>query len=222
MTALKPIENRRVRGVAARRYLINEVCAHPECSQTTDSVHHIFPRSLIGNDSWFVAFDDNPDEYPDGSAHEERRTPTPHATGLCGSGTTGHHGDLEEHRSWIKLEDGVYTWYDRVPPTDPQDEIPEDWQEWVRVGELNPQPGSREGKAKKKRTVRGTPERAERKTVSVRLPEGTTGEEWDELLEEASNVELQQQDTQFDPAKGTITVGKLLVTILERFTGRVA
>jgi DnaJ-class molecular chaperone len=71
------------------------------------------------------------------------------------------------------------------------------------------------------RTVKGTEERAARKTVSIRLPEGVSGEDWDELLAEAESVELQQQDTPFDAARGGVAIGKLLVTVLERFTGRI-
>lgn len=222
MTALKPIENRRVRGVAAESYPSNRICAHPDCDKPVDlrpsgepTVHHIFPRSLTKSDSYFVEIQE------ENEAGDEFSSILPHAVGLCGSGTTEHHGDVEEHRGWIKLEDGVFNWYDRIAPTDPHDEIPEDWEEWVLVGPLNPQPGSVEGKPKKKRTVRGTAERTERKTVSVRLPEGTSGDDWDELLEEASKVELEQKDTQFVPEKGAVTVGRLLVAVLERFTGRV-
>lgn len=71
------------------------------------------------------------------------------------------------------------------------------------------------------RTVKGTEERAARKTVSVRLPEGVSGDDWDELLTEAEGVELQQPDTPFDAARGGIAIGKLLVAVLERFTGRI-
>jgi hypothetical protein len=225
MTALKPIENRRVRGVAAESYPSNLICAHPECDKPVDlrpsgdpTVHHIFPRSLTKSDSYFVAITDHES---DEMAFVD--TILPHAVGLCGSGTTGHHGDVEEHRAWIKLEEGVYVWYDRVAPTDPHDEIPEDWQEWVSAGALNPQPGSVDGKTKKKRTVKGTEERAKRTTVSIRLPEGVTGEYWDELIAEAEQVELEQphDETEFDPSRGGVTVGKLLVAVLQRFTGRV-
>lgn len=233
MTALKPIENRRVRGVAAERYPSNLICAHPDCDKPVDlrpdgtpTVHHIFPRSLTKSDSYFVEIETDIEELDSGPLGDANDWKTvtivvPHAVGLCGSGTTGHHGDVEEHRSWIKLEDGVYVWYDRVPPTDPKDELPEDWQEWKLVGPLNPQPGSVEGKPKRKRTKKGTPERTARKTVSVRLPEDVSGDDWDELLEEAGKVELAQPDTKFDPARGEITTGKLLVVVLERFTGRV-
>lgn len=223
MTALKPIESRRVRGVAAERYPSNLVCAHPDCDKPVDlrpdgtpTVHHIFPRSLTKSDSYFVEIQSDHPEDGDGTVE----VVIPHAVGLCGSGTTGHHGDVEEHRSWIKLEEGEYVWYDRVPPADPEDEIPEDWQEWTLVGPLNPQPGSVDGKPKRKRTQKGTAERTERKTVSVRLPEGVTGDEWDTLLEDAERVELEQPDTKFDKARGTVAIGKLLVAVLERFTGR--
>lgn len=62
---------------------------------------------------------------------------------------------------------------------------------------------------------------SKRKTVSVRLPEGVDGAYWSELLEEARDTELAQPDTQFDSALGAITTGKLLIAVLERFTGRV-
>lgn len=245
ITALKPIENRRVRGVAAERYPSNLICAHPDCDKPVDlrpdgtpTVHHIFPRSLTKSDSYFVQFwEDEEITVPPSVAKELGRStgvhpvysePIPHAVGLCGSGTTGHHGDVEEHRAWIKLEDGEYVWYDRAQKTYASEEEAlidrhengSDGTEWVRVGPLNPQPGSREGKPKRKRTQKGTPERAARKTISVRLPEGVDGDYWDSLLSDAENIELSQEDTQFDKARGGIAVGKLLVAILERFTGR--
>lgn len=219
MTALKPTDDRYpfVRGVASTRYPLNKTCAMPTCTEPAESAHHIFPRSLISNDSWFVEIRKVVVEQLDRVSSKG----IPHVIGLCGDGTRGHHGDLEEHRSWIKLdEDGSFVWYDRVAPTDPHDEIPEDWQEWVSVGLLNPQPGSVEGKPKRKRTKKGSEERAARKTVSVRLPEDFGGDDWDDLIEDAERVELSQKDTSFDPARGSVATGKLLVTILERFTGR--
>ena len=229
MTALKPVEGRLVRGVASTRYPLNRTCAHPECSEQAQSAHHVFPRSLIGNGSWFVVLgpterygtNDNY-EIVGGDSDRISSSAIPHVVGLCGDGVRGHHGDLEEHRAWIKLEDGEFVWYQRVPLTDPHDEIPVDWQEWARIGALNPQPGSVEGRPKRKRTVKGSSERAARKTVSIRLPEGVDGDYWDELIEETEKVELSQPDTQFDPVRGSVSVGKLLVATLERFTGRAA
>ena len=210
MTALKPILWRHVKGVPSTKYPINTVCGHPDCTNPIDGTHHIFPRSMIGNDSYFVEF----------TPEDGKTKIIPHAIGLCGSGTTGHHGDVEEHRAWIRLEDGEFVWYDRAVEAVDGDEgnLVEGW---LLVGPLNPQPGSREGKPKRKRTVKGTEERAQRKTVSVRLPEGVSGDDWDELISEAEAVELQQPDTPFDPARGGIAIGKLLVTVLERFTGRI-
>ena len=220
MTALKPTEDGYgyVRGVASTRYPLNKQCAMPTCTEPAQSAHHLFPRSFINGDSWFVEI--RSDGAEEKQLDRVSSKGIPHVIGLCGDGTRGHHGDLEEHRSWVKLEDEGFVWYDRVPPTDPHDEIPAEWQEWVRVGLLNPPPGSVEGKPKRKRTLKGTAERAARKTVSVRLPEGVDGDDWDELVEEAERVELAQPDTAFDPARGSITVGKLLVVVLERFTGR--
>lgn len=176
MTALKPIENRNVRGVASERYPINTKCAHPECSEPA-TVHHIFPRSMIRSDSYFVAILQRNE-----AGDPEEEIVIPHAVGLCGSGTTGHHGDVEEHRAWIKYEDGEFVWYDRG-------EL--DWSEeegnivpWDRVGPLNPQPGSREGKPKRKK-YKGE-KRRKRKVISMRVPDDAEEDgagQWDELID---------------------------------------
>lgn len=249
---MKPVENRRVRGVAAERYPSNLICAHPECSEPVDlrpdgtpTVHHIFPRSQTKSDSYFVEVEydrlENDETDDRGYSAQTYTEILPHAVGLCGSGTTGHHGDVEEHRAWIKYEDGEYVWYDRIEQEwsatreefeegarPPKDDLGE-WKKinsllakrtaWVRGDPLNPQPGSRDAKPKRKR-LKGAA-RAARKVISVRLPEGVSGEEWDDLLASASDVELSQPDTKFDKTKDVIAVGKLLYTILERFTGRV-
>lgn len=230
MTALRPTETSRVRGVAAETYPSNRICAHPDCDKQVDlrpdgtpTVHHIFARSLTKSSSYFVEIEEGIEADANLPAPEETvKKVIPHAVGLCGSGTTGHHGDVEEHRAWIRLEDGEFVWYSRVAPTDPYDEIPADWQEWLRIGALNPQPGSVDGKPKRKRTQKGSAERAARKTVSVRLPEDFGGDDWDDLISEAEKVELSQRDTKFDPGRSSVAVGKLLVAILERFTGRAA
>jgi hypothetical protein len=218
VTALRPTETAYVRGVASTRFPLNRVCGHPTCTEPTESAHHCFPRGSIGNDSWFVEIRS---EQSETKLDRVSSKGIPHVIGLCGDGTRGHHGDLEEHRSWIKLdEDGCFVWYDRVAPTDPFDDLSADWIEYKPVGLLNPQPGSVEGKPKRKRTQKGSEERAARKTVSVRLPEDFGGDDWDDLIEEAERVELSQKDTTFDPSRGSVAVGKLLVAVLERFTGR--
>lgn len=152
MTAIKPIEWRHVKGVPSTKYPINQVCGHPECDKQIEGVHHIFPRSLIGNASYFVEFT------PEGGETQI----VPHAIGLCGSGTTGHHGDLEEHRAWIRLEDGEYVWLDR------SDQHADGW---FSLGPLNPQPGSREGKPKRRTRKPSEPLTARPKaTYAVRVP----------------------------------------------------
>lgn len=183
MTALKPVENRHVVGVVADKYPSNKTCAHPECKEPvqlrpdgTPTVHHCFPRSQIGNDSYFVEVME--DLEIGEISEEEFPKPIPHAVGLCGSGTTGHHGDVEEHRAWIKLEDGVWNWYSLTNPA------PEDVARWVEetdehensypidtwelVGPLNPQPGSVDSKPKRAK-FKGE---AKRKRVNwqVRVP----------------------------------------------------
>jgi hypothetical protein len=200
VTALKPTENRRVRGVAAERYPLNAVSSHPESDAPADDPHHIFPRSAIGGDSWFVEITD-----------DEETTVIPHVTGL----SREEHDRVEQHEAWIKLEDGVFVWYDREP--DVEGPVTDSW---VRVGPLDPQPGGREKVHKPKKMRLQGDERAARKTISVRLPEGVDGAYWDELFAEATKTELDQQDTQFDPALGEIAVGKLIVAVFERFVGR--
>jgi len=149
MTALKPLENRRVRGVAAERYPLNKHCAHPSCKEIAVDPHHLFPRSLLGNNSWFVAI-----------AHDEQAPGTeeviPHVTGLC----RGHHDMLETHDAWVKLEDGIFVWYTRK----------ED--DWLRRGALNPQPPGGDAKPKRSapRPRKSGAERRQRKTISLRVP----------------------------------------------------
>lgn len=175
ITALKPLENRRVRGVASERYPLNEKCAHPECSEKAADPHHIFPRSQIGNDSWFVEIEDGePDEVGSGDewALLGGDGTIPHVSGLC----RAHHDAVEMHQAWIKLEDGVFVWYDRHKSEDV----------WAKVGPLNPQPGSKEGKPKR-RKFQGEARR-KRATISIRVPNDSAEDGagiYDELVEQA-------------------------------------
>ena len=180
MTPLKPCESRQVRGVASRTYPVNEKCAHPECSEPATK-HHCFPRSQINDDSYFVQIE---------GTYGGLSEPIPHVVGLCGSGTTGHHGAVEAHEAWIKLEDAgdgknlIFNWYDRheaeVPTTYDSGEGPD----WKLVGPLNPQPGSREGKPKRKKHTGEA--RRKRRTISIKVPADTEngGEVWDETLDQ--------------------------------------
>lgn len=59
-----------------------------------------------------------------------------------------------------------------------------------------------------------------RKTVSFKLPEGCDGAYFEELLADAEEVEQAQDDTQYEQFRGGIAKGKLIVAVLERFTGR--
>lgn len=164
MTALRPIESRKVRAVASEKYPSNLVCAHPECKELVTlrpsgepTVHHTFSRSKIKSSSYFVDV--------------EGHGVIPHAVGLCGSGTTGHHGDVEEQRARIQydLETKVWTWWDRdhevknVPAEGLRDEPV-----WRLAGELNPRPGSVEGKPKKKKHLGKAARTA--KTWTIKAP----------------------------------------------------
>jgi len=201
LTALPPLETRRVLGVDAAIYAANRVCAHPECAEPVpDRGHHIFPRSQITNGKYFV-------QAWDADGKEMFPHPIPHVTGLC----RNHHDAVEQHRAWIKYEDGVFVWWQRSA-SDPL--------EWSLTGPLDPQPAGREKVNKPKRPRLKGDDRAKAKTVTIKLPEGVTGIEWDDLLAEAEAVEQAQEDTQYEQWRGGIAKGKLLVAVLERFTGR--
>lgn len=180
MTALKPIESSRVLGVPAGVYSANRICAHPECAEPVpDRGHHIFPRSSIGNGLYFV-------QAWDSDGKEMFPHPIPHVTGLCRE----HHDAVERHAAWIRYESvGIdhvpeFVWYDRVPQTDPQDELPEEWQEWVHVGPLDPQPGGHEKVRKPKRRKFEGEERRRRRRITIAVPTDREngGEVWDEIL----------------------------------------
>lgn len=173
MTALKPLEDRHVRSIASTSYPSNKTCAWPDCTNAvtlrqdgvTPTVHHIFPASQIGGRSYFVEI--------------ESVGIVPHAVGLCGSGTTGCHGDVEEHRKWIRLEDGVYNAYERHEEFSPTEDV--STTDWRFVGPLNPQPGSVEGKPKRK--PRGQFRDGKSKTWTLRAPKGESMAAFHEVLE---------------------------------------
>lgn len=198
MTPLKPLENRRVIGVASTRYPLNKVCAHPECKREATDAHHAFPRSQITNDSWFVRVEE---DYATGTGIYSNPTgdPIPHVTGLCRE----HHEAVEAHRAWIKLGDGVWVWYDRqpyetMPETDGRDwfSLNEDadgsW--WKLLGPLNPQPGSVEGKPKRERYKGIAPRK--RVVFSFKVPkdEAENGHEILTALIDAAKEDLGRED----------------------------
>jgi hypothetical protein len=186
ITALKPIENRRVRGASSERYPLNEISSHPESTEAAEEAHHIFPRSQIKSDSWFVEIEES----------IETKMVIPHVTGL----TREQHEVVERHDAWIKLEDGVFNWYDRVPadegpgainPAEDVYECPPGWfvsegDWWHLIGPLNPQPGA-QGKAKKKVKRLTGEARRNRITVSIKIPQDyqeNGGAIWDEKLDD--------------------------------------
>lgn len=185
MTALRPVEGE-FRAVSSDRYPLNAVCAHPECDKPTDDPHHIFPRSAIAGSSWFVALD-TWIAYPDAefgpSGRHELGDPFPHVIGLCRK----HHDDVEEHRAWIKLEDGEFVWWDREDaPVNHED--PDEDPYWRLVGPLDPQParGEKVKKPKKRKTGEA---RATRDRISIGVPQGEArgGEVWDDLFGDGKN-----------------------------------
>jgi len=183
VTALPPLETRRVLGVDAAVYSANRICAHPECGESVpDRGHHIFPRSQITNGKYFV-------QAWDADGKELFPHPIPHVTGLCRQ----HHDAVERHDAWIKYEDGAFVWYDRTPNDPsipiPQAETPEfdEWYaaEWRRLGPLDPQPAGREKARKPKRPRLKGDERRKRRRISLAVPNDREngGEVWDEILE---------------------------------------
>lgn len=172
MTALPPIEGRLIRGVSSQRHPLNDTCSHPDCSEPAVDPHHIFPRSSIGNDSWFVEI-----EYEGNFPGGKDVCVIPHVTGLC----RAHHDDVEEHRAWIKLEDGKFVWYDQTN----EDHLNSqgNGNVWQELGAIDPQPAGREKAHKKRKKFQGQ-KRRERKTISIRVP-NDAGEDGAGLLEDA-------------------------------------
>lgn len=199
MTGLKPVVGGEVSGIWSKTYLPNLICAHPECDKAVESIHHIFGRPPgEASDSWFVRLV-LVDE--DGTQHIE--TPLPHATGLCGHGTTGHHGDVEEHRAWIRYQDGVYNWYEYRVTEGALDD------EWAYLGPLNPQPGAREAKPKPHHPKDGETKKRKQHSFSVKLPENE-----DRLHEEVPRKFDLLRTILEDPAKPR-SKGYTLATVLD-------
>lgn len=147
----------------------------PECGDLTQDPHHAFPRSLIASASWFVEISPT-----DGTGE---RIVIPHVVGLC----RAHHDDVEEHRSWIRLEeDGQFVWYDRSDVDGVLAEYTTG--EWLLVGALDPQPGRGEKTRKPRFRLRGD-ERRQRKRISIALPDDWEdgGALWDELIEDVKD-----------------------------------
>ena len=215
MTALKPLETNKVLGQVASRYPLNMFCAHPECPEPAEDPHHIFPRSQIGSDLWFV-------QAWGMDGKEMFSSPLAHVIGLC----RAHHDAVEEHRAWIQLDEQTleFVWYERLPANDgdPQHDIALDGDWFHKVGTLDPQPGGRRKEHRPKKRFTSDEDVRKRKSISLKFPVGFDGIAWRELLAEAERVELEQDDTPFDPSLGKVGAGKLVITILERYVGRAA
>jgi len=170
------------RAVTSGRYPLNELCSMPECYELTDDAHHIFPRSMIAGDSWFVA----PYQGEGGNAQvawDLYGEPIPHVTGLC----RAHHDDVEQHRSWIKLDEGEFYWFDRFAPPVTATGVAK-VEEWELIGALDPQPARGEKARKPVRRLQGE-ERRKRKRISIALPDDweNGGALWDELVEDTKD-----------------------------------
>ena len=205
MTALKPISNLRVRGVPSERYPLNEFCASPmsDAGTKADDAHHAFPRSQIGNDSWFVEITED-----DGQI----ALPIPHVVGL----SREQHERVERHDAWIRYEDGVWNWYEAITRAEVEamgEEFGQYGQThslWRLVGPLNPQPGSRESKPRRKK-FKGEAKR-QRKTISIRVPadEAENGAAvYDELLEQAQEKLKEIQGLDYLPTPYIVLIAAL-------------
>lgn len=189
MTALKPITNRLVRSVPSERYPLNAISAHPTSTEPATDPHHIFPRSQIKGDSWFVEITE-PGVEP--GVDEDIKIVIPHVTGL----TREEHRQVEEHEAWIKLEGGVFNWYDRVTSQFDGTGASIVGTEWELVGPLNPQPGAGQGKPKRKK-FQGEARR-KRITVSVKVPQDDQEDGagiWDDTIDAAREKLLRVEFT---------------------------
>lgn len=171
MTAIKPIENRRVTAVASERYPLNKKSSAPNSTEDATDPHHCFPRSLIKGDSWFVQI-----------IEDDGYTVIPHVTGL----SRDEHERVERGEVWIRYNvdgDGVWSWWERNDGEDLPVVEPTKYA-WVDLGPLNPQPGSVEGKPKRPR-LKGEARR-KRKTISIRVPDDSENgaDLWDELVDD--------------------------------------
>jgi hypothetical protein len=166
MSALKPIENARVLGVAAETYPLNRTCAHPECREPADDPHHCFPRSRQIGGSYFVEITFDTAAEAEALAKllgikaNGAAVIIPHVVGLCRK----HHDMVEEHFAWIKLDltTGTWSWWESNDQKDGTALYAEE-------GPLNPQPGSVEGKPKRKRFAGEA--RKKRRVLSIRVPD---------------------------------------------------
>ncbi len=171
MTPLKAIEAiQAVKFVPSTRYPLNKVCAHPECDREDVTAHHIFGRGKgEHSDSWFVLLPLN------GGDGAYGKKPIPGVVGLCGDGTTGHHGDCESHAAWIKYEDGVFVWYDYAP-RDAAEGTPFAGgvyldEAWERLGPLDPQPFNWGDRKKKPKKRKQGDEKRKTRTKTFRFPD---------------------------------------------------
>lgn len=93
MTKL-PHEDWSVTGVDGPEYELNNMCAVPECGRQSRDRHHIWRRSFLNGDYWWVQVD------PDNIVGN--------CVGLCGE----HHHAVTVNAAWIKYENGSFEWSD--------------------------------------------------------------------------------------------------------------
>ena len=164
-----------MRGVESARYPLGTTTSYPDNDAEGTEAHHCFPRSQQIGDSWFVeiTYDSKKEAEEQAALLAVKAVKTghpggwgvviPHVVNL----TMEEHSRVEMHDAKILLEDGVWVWYDAQKQNNDKDDHPE----WVKIGALNPQPGSREGKPKKKRRKKAEGEvLRNRGTWQVRVP----------------------------------------------------
>lgn len=127
---LVPSEAWNVKGIDGDRYMVGPFCDAPGCKRPVDHKHHLWRRSFLGGDFWWV------------------RVPTIRGTTITIRNVVGlcwrHHqdvtGDVGGHKAWIKWvpEHEDFDWLESV-----------DYGHWTKIGKLTlPAPSEKTGPAK--------------------------------------------------------------------------
>lgn len=118
ISTLLPSEAWNVAGVEGDHYTVGPFCDAPGCRRTVDHKHHLWRRSFLGGDFWWVRV-----PLPD-----EATTTIRNVVGLC----YHHHDDVTGavggHRAWIRWvpEDGVFYWLES-----------DGYDHWTSIGTLS-------------------------------------------------------------------------------------
>jgi hypothetical protein len=114
---LIPSEAWNVRGVEGDHYKVGPFCDAPGCKLPVDHKHHLWRRSFLGGDYWWVRV-----PTMEGATRTIRNV-----VGLCYHHHDDVTGDVGGHKAWIKWvpERGDFDWLESV-----------DYGHWVKIGTL--------------------------------------------------------------------------------------